>query len=39
MSEGFFVNGGGTRLEALRRQISEHLVSDVIIEPSTYNVG
>ena len=39
MSEESFVNGGGTGLEALQRQIREHLGSDVIIEPSTYNVG
>ena len=38
MSEGFFVNGGGVSLEALRRRISEHLGSDVVIEASTYNV-
>lgn len=39
MSEAFFVNGGGVGLEALRRRIREHLGSDVVIEPSNYNVG
>lgn len=39
MSQGFFVNGGGVGLEALRRRISEHLGPDIVIEPSTYNVS
>lgn len=39
MSDAFFVNGGGIGLEALQRRISEHLGSEVIIEPSTYDVG
>ena len=39
MSEGIFVNGGGVGLEDLRRRARQHLGSDVVIEPSSYDVG
>ena len=38
MFEGFFVNGEGIGLEALRKRINEHLGPDVTNQPSTYNV-
>ena len=39
MSERIFVNGGGVGLEDLRRRARQHLGSDIVIEPSSYNVG
>ena len=38
MSERFFVDGRGIGLEDLRGRIHKHLGSDVVIEPSSYNV-
>ena len=39
MSEEFFVDGRGIGLEFLRKGMRKHIGTDVVIEPSSYNVS